>query len=222
VSLQQLQGIFSGALSDWSQVGGKPGKINVYARDSKSGTFDTFKTLVLDPGKQKVTGSAQGFESSEELSDSVTNDPSGIGFVGFAYLRNAKAISLVNECGMSFKPTTFNVKTEEYPLSRRPFVQRANLEIATHVINGCWLATLRLARSPSCISVVRIANEPASKPKRRFCCALRSVLTSILLQDACDARQCTESHRGIAARMTDDPLLATMSARLGAILERLD
>jgi phosphate transport system substrate-binding protein len=127
LSLQQLQGIFSGALSDWSQVGGEHGKINVYARDAKSGTFDTFKTLVLDPGKQKLTGSAQRFESSDELSDSVANDPSGIGFIGFAYLRNAKAISLVNECGMSFTPTTFDVKTEEYPLARRLFLYSGKL-----------------------------------------------------------------------------------------------
>src|SRR5262249_32335289 len=79
LSLQQLRGIFSGAAFDWSQVGGKPGSINVYARDAKSGTFDTFKTLVLDPGKQKLTGTAQRLESSNELSDLVANDPSGIG-----------------------------------------------------------------------------------------------------------------------------------------------
>jgi phosphate transport system substrate-binding protein len=132
LSLQQLQGIFSGALSDWSQVGGKPGKINVYARDAKSGTFDTFKTLVLDPEKQKLIASAQRFESSDELSDSVANDPSGIGFVGFAYLRNAKAISLVNECGMSFIPRTFDVKTEEYPLSRRLFLYSGKLHAQSY------------------------------------------------------------------------------------------
>jgi phosphate transport system substrate-binding protein len=127
LSLQQLQGIFSGAVSDWSQVGGRPGKINVYARDSKSGTFDTFQTLVLDPGKQKLVGSARRVESSNELSDLIANDSSGIGFVGFAYLRNAKAISLVNECGMSFMPSTFDVKTEEYPLSRRLFLYSGRL-----------------------------------------------------------------------------------------------
>jgi phosphate transport system substrate-binding protein len=127
LSLQQLQGIFSGAVFDWSQVGGKPGKINVYARDAKSGTFDTFKTLVLDPGKQKLTGSAKRLESSNELSDLVANDPSGIGFIGFAYLRNAKAVSLINECGMSFAPSTFDVKTEEYPLSRRLFLYSGKL-----------------------------------------------------------------------------------------------
>jgi len=127
LSLPQLQGIFSGAVSDWSQVGGKPSKINVYARDAKSGTFDTFKTLVLDLGQQKLIGSAQRLESSNELSDLIANDPSGIGFVGFAYLRNAKAISLVNECGMSFTPSTFDVKTEEYPLSRRLFLYSGKL-----------------------------------------------------------------------------------------------
>jgi len=127
LSLRQVEGIFSGVLSDWSQVGGKPGKINVYARDAKSGTFDTFKTLVLDPGKQQLVSSARRLESSNELSDLVANDPNGIGFIGFAYLRNAKAISLVNECGMTFAPSTFDVKTEEYPLSRRLFLYSAKL-----------------------------------------------------------------------------------------------
>jgi phosphate transport system substrate-binding protein len=127
LSLQQLQGIFSGAIADWSQVGGTPGKINVYARDAKSGTFDTFKTLVLDPRKRQLAASAQRFEASNELSDLVANDANGIGFIGFAYLRNAKAVSLVNECGMSFMPSTFSVKTEEYPLSRRLFLYSAKL-----------------------------------------------------------------------------------------------
>ena len=127
LSLQQLQGIFSGAVSDWSQVGGTPGKISVYARDAKSGTFDTFKTLVLDPAKQQLVASAQRFESSNDLSDLVANDPNAIGFIGFAYLRNAKAVALVNECGMTFTPTTFDVKTEEYPLSRRLFLYTGKL-----------------------------------------------------------------------------------------------
>jgi phosphate transport system substrate-binding protein len=127
LSLQQVQAVFSGAVSDWSQLSEKPGKINVYARDAKSGTFDIFKTLVLDPGKQELVASTQRLESSNELSDLVANDSNAVGFVGFAYLRNAKAISLVDECGMSFMPSTFDVKTEEYPLSRRLFLYSGKL-----------------------------------------------------------------------------------------------
>lgn len=122
LSLQQLQGIFSGTITDWSQVGGQPGPMNLYARDAKSGTFDTFKALVLDPGKRELAAGTRRFESSTELSDVVAKDAHGIGFIGFAYLRNAKALSLVNDCGMVFPPDTFNVKTEEYPLSRRLFL----------------------------------------------------------------------------------------------------
>jgi phosphate transport system substrate-binding protein len=105
---------------------------------------------VLDPGKQKLTGSAQRFESTEELSDLVTNDPSGIGFIGFAYLRNAKAISLVNECGMSFKPTTFTVKTEEYPLSRRLFLYSGKLPAQSYAAG-----LLDFAVSPEAQATVR-------------------------------------------------------------------
>ena len=64
LSMQQVQAIFSGAITDWSQVGGAPGKIDVYARDAKSGTFDTFKALVLDPGKRELVPGARRFESS--------------------------------------------------------------------------------------------------------------------------------------------------------------
>jgi phosphate transport system substrate-binding protein len=91
------------------------------------GTFDTFKTLVLDPKNKKLADSARRLESSNELSDLVANDPGGIGFIGFAYVRSAKAVSLVNECGMSFVADTFGVKTEEYPLSRRLFLYSGKL-----------------------------------------------------------------------------------------------
>jgi len=83
--------------------------------------------LVLDPGKQSLIDAARRLESSNELSDLVANDANGIGFIGFAYLRNAKAVSLVNECGMPFAPSTFDVKTEEYPLSRRLFLYSGKL-----------------------------------------------------------------------------------------------
>ncbi len=56
------------------------------------------------------------------MSDDVARDPRAIGFVGFAYLRNAKALAIRSVCGMSYAPTQFNVKTEEYPLSRRLFL----------------------------------------------------------------------------------------------------
>lgn len=127
LSMEQVSGIFSGAITDWAAVGGQPGRIQVYARDDKSGTFDTFNSLVLKSRKATLTAEARRFESSEELSDSVARDANGIGFVGFAYLRNAKALEIANDCGITYGPTVFNVKTEQYPLSRRLFLYKTGI-----------------------------------------------------------------------------------------------
>jgi phosphate transport system substrate-binding protein len=122
LSMEQLAGIFSGTITDWAALGREPGRIQVYARDGKSGTFDTFNSLVLKPRKAALAPDARRFESSEELSDSVARDPNGIGFAGFAYLRNAKALAVINDCGIAHEPSAFNVKTEQYPLSRRLYL----------------------------------------------------------------------------------------------------
>lgn len=120
LSLADIQGLFSGAITDWSQAGGKPGPVHVYARDDKSGTYDTFKALVLRD--KKLVPSAKRYEDSKELSDDVAADENGIGFVGFAYMRNARAVAVATECGLAFEPKEYAVKTEEYPLARRLFL----------------------------------------------------------------------------------------------------
>lgn len=122
LSLDQIAKIFAGSIKDWSEVGGNSGKIKLYARDVKSGTYDTFDHLVLKPRSLKISAEAQRFESSPDLSDDTARDPNGIGFVGFAYVRNAKALAISSACGIVSPPEVFSVKTEEYPLSRRLFL----------------------------------------------------------------------------------------------------
>jgi phosphate transport system substrate-binding protein len=122
LSLDQIAKIFAGEIMDWGQVGGAPGKIDLYARDAKSGTFDTFDNLVLKPRSVKISPDAKRYESSADLSDETARDPNGIGFAGFAYVRNAKALSISSSCGIVSSPEVFSVKTEEYPLARRLFL----------------------------------------------------------------------------------------------------
>jgi phosphate transport system substrate-binding protein len=44
---EQLARIFSGEVKTWEDLGGHGGSIHLYARDDQSGTYDTFKELVL-------------------------------------------------------------------------------------------------------------------------------------------------------------------------------
>jgi phosphate transport system substrate-binding protein len=120
LSLQQLVAIFSGEVTDWSQIGGKKMPIHVYARDENSGTWDTFKSLVLDAGKATLVEDAKRYESSSGLSDDVAKDPGAIGFIGLPYVRQAKLLAISeSDEHMAIIPTHFTVGTEDYPLARR-------------------------------------------------------------------------------------------------------
>ena len=122
LSIDDVAGIFSGEIRDWSQLGGPAGPIKINARDDKSGTWDTFNSLVLSRKSKTLATDAQRFESSESLSDAVAQDVHGIGFIGLAYVGNAKAVAIKGKCGIVSKPTQFLVKAEQYPLTRRLFL----------------------------------------------------------------------------------------------------
>jgi phosphate transport system substrate-binding protein len=122
LSIESIARIFAGQITDWSQVGQAAGTINVYAPTEDSGTFDTFKSLVLDPRKLKLSSAAKRTENHAEQSDWVAADPNGIGFTGIAYARNAKALNIETTCGLVIQPSTFAIKTEEYPLARRLYL----------------------------------------------------------------------------------------------------
>ncbi|WP_426133820.1 substrate-binding domain-containing protein [Pseudomonas sp. PWP3-1b2] len=121
LNTEQLAQIFNGEVSTWEQLGGVGGTIHLYARDDQSGTYDTFKELVLRLRGKPLTASAKRFESSEALSDAVSHDPQGIGFIGLPYVRQAKAVAIVDGDSQPMLPLNSLIATEDYPLSRRLF-----------------------------------------------------------------------------------------------------
>jgi len=122
LDLAQIAAIFAGKIVNWSEVGGVDRAIKVLRRDDKSGTFDTFKSLVLTPLKLDIAPQVRGFESSEALSDEVTRDVDAIGFVGMPYINRNAAVAIGSSCGITGKASKFSVKTEDYPLARRLYL----------------------------------------------------------------------------------------------------
>jgi phosphate transport system substrate-binding protein len=116
----QLADLFSGTVRDWQGVGGSSHPVAVYARDDKSGTYDTFKNLVLRD--KPLLKEAKRFESSEELSDAVAGDAGGIGFIGLPYVRSAKAVMVQEAGSVPLLPSPLTVSTEDYPLARRLYL----------------------------------------------------------------------------------------------------
>lgn len=119
----EVAAIFSGVVADWAQVGGTPGPIRLYARDDKSGTFDTFKALVLDGAA--LSPRARRFEDSRALSDGVVADRAGIGFIGLPYIGGAKPLALSVRGATPVVPNRLTVATEDYLLARRLYLYTA-------------------------------------------------------------------------------------------------
>lgn len=123
LTVSQLKDIFSGRTGSWSAVGGGSGGIAVFARDDKSGTYDTFKTLVLDTAP--LAANARRFEDSAALSAAVSADTNAIGFIGLPYVAQAKALRIASG-GPPIAPTPLTVGRETYPLTRRLYLYTAS------------------------------------------------------------------------------------------------
>ncbi|MDR3514372.1 MAG: phosphate ABC transporter substrate-binding/OmpA family protein, partial [Azospirillaceae bacterium] len=122
LSVEQIAGLFSGKFTNWSQVGGADVPVKVLARDNKSGTWDTFNSLVLSHYKMELRADAARIEDSNELANRVAADPGAIGFIGLAFTGPTKALAVSDGDGAALYPSAFTVATEDYPLARRLFL----------------------------------------------------------------------------------------------------
>ncbi len=122
LTVRQIAQVFSGEFSNWQQLGGEDRPITLYARDNKSGTWDTFKNLVLKSQQRSLSQAAFRFESNDELSDRISSDLGAIGFAGLASVRQAKLLAVSDDNTHALMPSEFSVATEDYPLSRRLFL----------------------------------------------------------------------------------------------------
>lgn len=122
LSLDNIARIFSGQITDWSQVGLPPGKINVYAPVDGMGLLIHFQNTMLKPRGLQLAANAIRTKTAVEWSDRVAADPGGIGMHFISYIRNAKALNIEASCGLISRPSLFSAKTEEFALARRLFL----------------------------------------------------------------------------------------------------
>jgi phosphate transport system substrate-binding protein len=83
---QEVEGIFTGKIHDWSEVPGAKvsGPIDLFQRDGASGTEDAFQHIFLGE-YLKIAPSAVAEASNGLEQLHVEKDEHGIGFVSFAY-----------------------------------------------------------------------------------------------------------------------------------------
>ena len=85
LTIEQLKQIFTGEVTNWSQVGGANAEITVINRASGSGTRATFEAAVLGDTKVPDSFKPQEQDSSGTAAKMVANTPGAISYVAFSY-----------------------------------------------------------------------------------------------------------------------------------------
>ena len=77
---EQAVAIYTGKITDWKELGGEPGAIDVYGREDGSGTRETFQGKVM--GKVEQMPSVNTVSSNGAMKTAIAQDPRAIGYVG--------------------------------------------------------------------------------------------------------------------------------------------
>ena len=114
LTVEQIAAIFKGEVTNWSEVGGKDGKIVCIGREESSGTRDGFES---------VTNTVDACSYRQELTTNgavltaVAENPNAIGYVSLSSVKNSvKAI-----CVGGVAPSEATIKDGSYTV-QRPFV----------------------------------------------------------------------------------------------------
>lgn len=117
---KQLEGIFTGKIKNWKEVGGDDMQIVVYSRETSSGTYEFFKEHVLK--HKNYVNSTLSLPATGAIIQSINQTKGAIGYVGIAYLNNKVKPLRVSYDDKTFVAPTFeNAQNLSYPIVRPLF-----------------------------------------------------------------------------------------------------
>ena len=114
LSVEQIAKIFTGEITDWSEVGGEAGKISCIGREAGSGTRDGFESITETKDACRYR---QELTSTGDVITTVSQNPNAIGYASLAAIKDSVKALTVN----GVAPTEATVKDGTY-LVQRPFV----------------------------------------------------------------------------------------------------
>jgi len=132
LTIEQIRDIYTGAVTDWSQVSGgtKSGKIAVVSREEGSGTRGAFEELVGFQGK--LLAGANESTSTGAIKAGIAQNADAIGYISLGSVDNTIKAVAVN----GIAANNNNVKKGTYKIAR-PFIvltgSNVNAESTTYI-----------------------------------------------------------------------------------------
>jgi phosphate transport system substrate-binding protein len=131
LTLPQISAIYSGEITNWSQVGGEDRPIVRLSRESNSGTHVYFLETVIRLGdknnKTLFSTETLMLPSSEGITSEVRDNPNAIGYDGLGYVtQDVKVLAVAKTDGQEFiLPSAETVNNQKYPIARDLYMYTA-------------------------------------------------------------------------------------------------
>lgn len=127
LSLEQIKGIYTGDIKNWSEVGGDNAEITVVSREEGSGTRGAFTEItgVTVDDVDNTTKDALVQPSTGAVKETVSTTPNSIGYVSLGSLDDSVKVLTVE----GVEATSENVVSGDYKI-QRPFVYVVGSEVS--------------------------------------------------------------------------------------------
>lgn len=142
LTIEQIGKIFSGAITNWNQLGGPDQSILVLSRESSSGTYVFFQEKVLN--KADYTQQARLMPGTAAVVQALVADTWSIGYIGLGYAMEAKdTIKVLGVRHSKEQPAVIpsfeTVKNGQYPIARALYFYTNNQPagLVNDFINFC-------------------------------------------------------------------------------------
>lgn len=142
LSIEQLSDIFTGKITNWSEVGGPDAGIVAAARDTNSGTGEYFLERVVQKNKTEKDNDYSDMclrlQSNSDVVNQVAGNENTIGYIGIGYLESAQGnvnLVAVKDGGPAIAPSVETVADKSYPIARDLYIYGNSLTM-TEIANA--------------------------------------------------------------------------------------
>jgi phosphate transport system substrate-binding protein len=117
LDLNTLRDIYAGRISNWREVGGKDQSIILYSRENSSGTYEFFKSSIMQ--HEDFSPATLSMPGTSAVMQAVAKDAGGIGYGGAVFGAVVKTIGVrASPSDLAIKPNAQSVQKGEYPIWR--------------------------------------------------------------------------------------------------------
>ena len=123
LTIEQIAALYTGEITNWSEVGGADAPVVLIGREASSGTRDGFESVTDTEDKCQYS---QELTSTGDVVQTVASNPNAIGYASLASVKDTvKAVSVEG-----ITPTTETIQDGSYKLQRNfVFVTKKDTEL---------------------------------------------------------------------------------------------